>query len=256
MKAIFDNTKRDFFQSLVLLACTISCSAISPVAALAAGPQTPTNTSSALKGRIESRGAANRLARPAMPSLPVGNALDGLVESAGDLKAGIPTRDKPSPVDVIHKSDFQLELMKSGQSDPTEKLAAELDAKDNQLAWEAWHKAFCELIQHHWVRHHRVPPGDAKVTVKVTHDGRVQYAPKTYSYHLAPGEDTEYPGQDEEFASAIAEVLRSAEFNSTLAFPKKSQRKYVSFTASFKNGKDLHEGYDWKKGDYGRIPSR
>lgn len=218
--------------------------------ATAAAPASQATHQGALKGRVEQRNAATKVVRPAMPSSPLGDALDGFGKSKGNLSAGVAKKD--SPVDVISKSDFQFQLSRSAGNDPAEKKAAAIDSSDQELVieWDAWHKRVSEAIQHNWNMQPSIPPGDASVSVEIKKNGSVHYS--IVSFKDIAGEEF-YHRQKEDFEAAVSDSLRGVEFHRVLNFPKRSLRQHVAFTARFSNGADGH--FSWKHGDVERIPS-
>lgn len=208
-----------------------------------------------LQGRIEKANA--RVNRPAMPSKPLGDALDhisaGKHSRAGfDLTASSVANLLDKHAFDFSQNAFEGQNSKLGASASESSTQPVDSASDRELviAWEAWHKRLCEHIYHHWLSLGRVP-GEGVVVLHVTRDGKIDYDLQDFHTELF---DESVPEQRMLFDECVGETLKALNHKEVLPFPARSRRTevFLSTRFSFRHG-DGPSGYNWKKGDYERV---
>jgi len=214
-------------------------------------------SSSTLQGRIEQRNALQRVNRPAMPSRPLGEALEHAPSGTSTKHAGFDLAAS-SVSNLLDKNAFNFGLRsESGKPDnfPSANTAqkAGVDASDKELVieWEEWHKRLCATIYHFWLTYGNIP-GDGVVTMKVNRDGDIDF--DLDDFHVNPFEQFS-PQQKELFDRSVGRTLQNLAHTDVLVFPPRSQRKDVSLTTkfTFTEQDSGEQGYTWKKGDYEKV---
>jgi hypothetical protein len=207
-----------------------------------------------LQGRIESRNGLSRLNRPAMPSRPLGDAMEHLPPSAsgGHHKSGFDLAAS-SVSNLLDKQAFNFGNTEAKADSSKSAVKGGIDATDRELvvAWEEWHKRLCSTIYHYWLTYGNIP-GEGSVRLNVTRDGEIAFMLE--DYHVSPFEQFS-PQQRDMFDHAIAQTLQYMSHTDVLIFPEKSQRKDVTLSTkfSFSEQDDGPQGYTWKKGDYEHV---
>lgn len=211
-----------------------------------------------LQGRIEQRNALTRVSRPAMPSKPLGDALEHVSSGSGNHhKSGFDLAAS-SVADVLDKHYFEFNYpstdTKADSPDRTDKtLKSGDEASDKELivAWEEWHKRLCANIYHYWLIYGNIP-GNGTVVLHILRDGDIDFELQDFHVNLFEEFSAE---QRELFDRSVAHTLQMLAHSDILAFPERSQRKDVTLSArfSFTEQDDGPQGYTWKKGDYERV---
>lgn len=230
-------------------------------ALLALFMQGPCFADDTLQGRVEQRNANTRLNRPAMPSRPLGDALEHVPSGSGTRhKSGFDLAAS-SVSNLLDKHSFDFNYRpESGKGDIPDRgnkaLKTGVDASDKELvvAWEEWHKRLCSSIYHYWLTYGNIP-GDGVVVLYVTKDGDVDF--ELQDFHVNPFEQFT-PQQRELFDQSVARTLQMLAHTDILTFPARSQRRDVTLSTkfSFTEQDDGPQGYTWKKGDYERVTDR
>ena len=195
-----------------------------------------------LQGRVEQKNTAKRVIRPALPSRPVGDAME-MIPNSVKKKAGETSTLANSVAGMLDKSTFDS-FAKS--------LQGSADGSDKELVveWEHWHKSLCSAIYHNWLECGNIP-GDASVDLKISRSGDIDFQLK--NFHVDPSEQFS-PNQKQMFEHAVGKTLQLLD-PLALSFPIKSQRAEVSLTTKFTytDRNDGPQGYSWKHGDYERV---
>ena len=121
-------------------------------------------------------------------------------------------------------------------------IGVDRNSKELVLAWEKWHKQFCETVYYRTCRRTSgtTAIGSATVRVRVTRDHKLSF------------ELTDHSGSPF-IAQAYSDCLQSMDGNPGLTFPAGSQRDDVSFSYQFMRATNIRPGYDWKHGDYETV---
>lgn len=224
--------------------------------------QNPLEAQGELKGRIEHRNALPRVNRPAMPSRPLGEALEHVSNAAASRrKAGFDLAAS-SVSNLLDKHSFQFGL--SSQNAKTDKITepepskakalagnAESQEKELTIAWENWHKKLCGSIYHFWLVYGNIP-GEGKVTLQISRNGDIEF--DLQNFYVSPVEQFSHD-QRELFQHSVGRTVQMLEHTDALAFPEHSQRDKVTLTTkfSFSETEDGAQGYTWKRGDYEKV---
>lgn len=221
--------------------------------------------SQVLKGHLQRQEQPARIKRPAMPAMP---ALESGVRSessisSGAMKTGIQENDfaisfhKMSP----HRDDtaYGAALPKQGAVKESA-LVGEVESAELVIAWEEWHRRVCAAIFARW-RQFGTLPGVATTTLNFTRDRHVQVTihdveidPSIYDVFPAAAHMSAAELQ-QAFMKTVYESVQPIDGDLVLEFPERSRRKSVHFNPAFR-GTDGPAGYNWKRGDYERVPTQ
>lgn len=197
------------------------------------------------QGRVEQRNSLKRVTRPAMPSKPVGEALEHVSNSV----------KKKTGADTKLAATSLTAMLDKGSFDTFAKtLQGTADGADKELvvAWEHWHKNLCSVIYQRWIDCGNIP-GDASIDIHITRGGDVDFQLKDYSVNPTEQFST---NQKEMFEHAVGRTLQLVD-PIALSFPARSQRNEVNLTTKFtySDREDGPQGYTWKRDDVERVPS-
>lgn len=218
--------------------------------------QAPCLANDPLQGRIEQRNAMTRLSRPAMPSRPMGEALEhAQTGKMSDIASGTMDKKKKTATAIgqlfTDQSQFILNLK---QNSPPDFGKSEKD-KQMILAWEEWHKRLVQAIYQDWQTYGNIP-GDAVVSLSITKEGEMEFEMKQFA--ITHAFDRISDKQSELFEGAVARTLQMIDHSAVLPFPTGSQRNNIQLnvTFSYTNADNGTQGYTWKHGDYEQINAR
>lgn len=219
--------------------------------------------SQVLKGHLQRQDQPARIKRPALPMLP-GQIDGGRTEpSMGSMKTGIQENDFAIS---FHKMSPQRDDTAYGSTVPKQgavkenALVGEVESAELVIAWEEWHRRVCAAIFARW-RQFGVLPGVAATTLTFTRDRHVQVTirdveidPTIYDVFPAAAHMSAAELQ-QAFMKTVYDSVQPMEGDLVLEFPERSRRKSVHFNPAFR-GTDGPAGYNWKKGDYERVPTQ
>lgn len=213
-----------------------------------------------LQGRVQERNMLKRVNRPAMPSRPLGEALEHVSNAVrGHKKSGFDLTAS-SISNTLDKGIFDLskpadrgdnKQLKAGAGAAESK---DLTDKDLVIAWENWHKQLCSTIYRHWLIYGNIP-GEAAIALHIGRNGDIRF--DMSDYHVDASEEFSM-NQRQLFEHSIDRTLQMLERSEVLEFPARSQRQEVSLTTkfSFTESDGGPSGYTWKRGDYERVNQR
>lgn len=202
-----------------------------------------------VKGHIEDFDGPQRLARPGRTStLSPHSATPGANKKGLSLSAGttgsllLPNAFKLGAKGLTDSRPLQL----PGKAADT---PVDEHSKELTVAWDEWHKRVISALYQRWKEGADVS-GEAKVTIVVTRDGRLDCSLDGFEQSGAATYD---PGVESAFRHEVETTVSSLERNSILEFPPMSQRKQVKLVTTFSMNMFGPSGYTYKHGDYEHV---
>ncbi len=214
--------------------------------------QAPALASDVLSGHVEHRSALTRVNRPAMPSRPLGDALDQAGPHGSKRKSSVNLAG--SVASILDKNSFDFKYNpETGRSEKTS-LDGKASDSDKQMAiaWEAWYKRVQSNLYQIWQDYGNVA-GYADISVRISKDGDL-FDFAMQNYRVDPHEHVS-PKQEELFERNIERTLSMLAHTDILTFPAGSKRQSVPLRTSFSLSENGDSGFDWKKDDIEIVPS-
>jgi hypothetical protein len=217
-------------------------------------------TNDVLEGEVHRSDHLTRIKRPDTPPL---------IQAAAHAAPGQNTSDRKSALIDLNDFEFAKRIMREPRFPSVDNTAfgadaqpiapqpfkSELDDREMIIAWERWHQRLCEALYHNWTRFSLgLFPGSAHTTITVSRNhtisvtvGEVDVDPRVAMlFHVSDPESV--------FAHRVTDSVRILDGSSLLEFPDRSRRTEVTITPNFEANVGSQSGYDWKHGDFERVP--